>query len=220
MPPDAPLSLVVLISGRGSNLATLIDAVRCSRLNLEIRGVISNRAAAGGIEYARNAGIHVTVLPHATYPDRDSFDAALGKAIDHWQPDLILLSGFMRVLTPGFTAKYGTRTINQHPSLLPLYPGLNTYQRALDAGDSRHGASIHFVTADLDSGPVIAQTSIPIHAEDTAASLAQRLQPREHQLLERVLHLFCQRRICCAHGRILLDNHLLTEPIQIPTDGG
>jgi len=213
-----PLSLVVMISGRGSNLAHVITAAQSGRLNLRILGVISNRAEAGGLEHARAAAIPTRVLPHTDFTDRGAFDAALAKAIDHWHPELILMSGFMRMVTEQFATRYGPRMINQHPSLLPKYPGLHTYERVLRAGDREHGASVHFVTPDLDAGPVIAQIKIPVVPGDSPETLADRLQVHEHRLLENVLGLFCERRIEYADG-VVLDGQRLNTPLQFEPAG-
>ncbi|MEW6352972.1 MAG: phosphoribosylglycinamide formyltransferase [Pseudomonadota bacterium] len=194
-----PVPTVVLISGRGTNLHAIIEAVRAQRLPLDIRAVISNRADAPGLAYARDAGITTRVLEHGAFPDRRAFDAALQKLIDSFSPELIALAGFMRILSPEFVEHYQGRMLNIHPSLLPAFPGLDTHQRALSAGAREHGASVHFVTADVDGGPVILQARVPVLAHDTPQSLAARVLEQEHVIYPRSLRWF-------AEGRLRLDS--------------
>ncbi|NND44772.1 MAG: phosphoribosylglycinamide formyltransferase [Xanthomonadales bacterium] len=206
------LRTAVLISGTGSNLRTLIDAVSEGRLGLDIVQVISNRATAPGLQHARDAGIAHTLVESR---DRARQDRALLAALDSCRAELVVLAGFMSILGPEPVNAYSGRMINLHPSLLPLYPGLDTYRRALAAGDAEHGASIHFVTTDLDAGPVIAQVRIPILEGDTPQSLAARLGPREHQLLRATVELFTQRRVELHGADVLLDGHRIPQPLQL-----
>ena len=167
--------LVVLISGRGRNLQAIVDATRSGRLRAEVALVLSNRSDAAGLDYARAAGIPTQVIRHQDHADRASFDAQMLAVIEPLQPALVVLAGFMRILTPRFIRAFQGRLVNIHPSLLPLYPGLNTHARALQAGDTEHGASVHWVTEELDGGPVIAQGRVRIEAGDTPETLGQRV---------------------------------------------
>ena len=167
--------LVVLISGRGRNLQAIVDATRSGRLRAEVALVLSNRNDAAGLDYARAAGIVTQVIRHQDHADRDAFDAQMLAVIEPLQPALVVLAGFMRILTPRFIRAFQGRLVNIHPSLLPLYPGLNTHARALQAGDAEHGASVHWVTEELDGGPVIAQGRVRIEAGDTPETLGQRV---------------------------------------------
>jgi phosphoribosylglycinamide formyltransferase-1 len=207
---------VVLISGRGSNLNAIIDAVDTDDLPVEIRAVISNRPEAPGLQRAALAGIRTIVIDHACYRDRDSFDRALSTAIDALEPALVVLAGFMRILTPEFVEHYRGRLLNIHPSLLPAFPGLHTHQRAIEAGCREHGASVHFVTATVDGGPVIAQVRVPLYASDTVATLAQRVLQQEHRLYPTVIRWYAERRISLApDGQVLFDGEPLGKPRQL-----
>ena len=174
----SPLPVVILISGRGSNLQSIIDAVAQQRLAVDIRAVISNRPAAAGLQRAREAGLAVEVVDHMQFPDRQAFDQALLTCIERYQPALVVLAGFMRILTAAFVHHYQGRMLNIHPSLLPKYPGLHTHQRALEAGDTEAGVTVHFVTLELDGGPPIIQARVPILPGDTADALAARVARR------------------------------------------
>ena len=211
--------VTVLISGRGSNLQALIDARDRGRLPVEIIHVISNRAAAYGLERARKAGIPTSVLEHEAFPLRADYDHELAELIAGANPDLVVLAGFMRILGPGVLQRFAGKLINLHPSLLPLHRGTNTYERAIQAGDTEHGASVHFVTADLDAGPVISQVHIPIEAQDQPAALAARLAPREHQLLVATVELFSRCSVQSEHGLIKLDGEILDQPLVLNEDG-
>jgi phosphoribosylglycinamide formyltransferase-1 len=162
---SSPLSVVVLISGSGSNLQALIDAVQNGTLPIHLRAVIANEADAFGLERARRAAIEGRVLSHRDYPDRPAFDAALMDLIDGFQPGLVVLAGFMRILTPGFVAHYRGRMLNIHPSLLPKFRGLHTHERALEVGEREHGATVHFVTEELDGGPAVLQAVVQVEPE-------------------------------------------------------
>jgi phosphoribosylglycinamide formyltransferase-1 len=189
------LRAAVLISGTGSNLKALINAVESGGLELDIVRVVSNRKEAPGIGYANRAGIPVSTISHTDFPDRQAHDSAVTAVLEQDQVELIILAGYMRILGEEFTYKYSGRMIILHPALLPLYKGLDTYNRVLEAGEAETGASIHFVTAGLDSGPVISQVRIPVLPADDATSLAARLGPLEHILVVSTVYLFCRRAI-------------------------
>lgn len=193
-----PCNVVVLISGSGSNLQALIDSVAHDGNPARIAAVISNRADAYGLQRAKQAGIATELLDHKQFDGREAFDAALIQAIDAHQPDLVVLAGFMRILTPGFVQHYAGRLLNIHPSLLPKYKGLHTHQRALEAGDGEHGCSVHFVTEELDGGPLVVQAVLPVVADDTAESLASRVHQQEHHIYPLAVRWF-------AEGRLRLD---------------
>lgn len=207
--------MVVLVSGTGSNLQALLDAcgqgagAPAKSVNAQIVGVLSNRADALALSRAARAGVTTAVLSHRDFQDRDSFDTAMIAQIDAWAPDMVLLAGFMRILTPAFVAHYQGRLINIHPSLLPKHKGLNTHQRALDAGDSEHGCTVHFVTPELDGGPVIAQQRLSVHQQDTLESLALRVHQAEHQLYPRVLGWLASGRVSWRNGAIHRDASLM-----------
>ena len=209
----------VLISGTGSNLKALIDAVASKGLQLNIVQVVSNRAEAAGIGHATRAGIPVSVIRHADFPDRRSHDAAVAEVLENSQAELIILAGYMRILSEEFTRQYNGRMINLHPSLLPKYKGLDTYNRVLQSGDSETGASIHFVTAGLDSGPVISQITIPVLPDDDATALKERLGPLEHVLLTATVRLFCSREIIYHGDMVFYQGQAIKQPIQIGSDG-
>ncbi len=174
--------LVILISGRGSNMRSILDAAKAGSLDVDISAVISNRPDAAGLTFAAGEGIATAVIDHKQFDSREQFDEALAAKIDDYQPDFVILAGFMRILTEGFVNHFAGRLINIHPSLLPKFKGLHTHQRAIDAGEAEHGASVHFVTAELDDGPVILQASVPVLANDNADTLAARVLEQEHLL--------------------------------------
>jgi len=213
------LRCLVLLSGRGSNLAAMIAARNSARLPLDICAAISNRNAAAGLEIARSADIPTVFVNPANYPDRQSYDRELSRQIQEWQPDLIVLAGFMRILGAELVNQYRGRIINLHPSLLPKYTGLDTYNRALSAGDTQYGASIHFVTPELDAGALIGQVSLPIEANDTAESMANRLQPIEHQLLLASLELFSLHTVCLIDDMLNIDGIAHEKPLPLAADG-
>jgi phosphoribosylglycinamide formyltransferase-1 len=220
-PANAALPVVILISGRGSNLQAIIDAVADGQLAVDIRAVISNRPNATGLQRAKEAGITTVVVDHTRFSDRLAFDQALQDCIDRYQPALVLLAGFMRILSEEFVTHYRGRMLNIHPSLLPDFPGLNTHQRALDAGCRLHGASVHFVTADIDGGPRVLQTRVPVHDDDTADSLAARVLEQEHRLYPLAIRWFAEGRLSLdEHGQALLDGEILAEPRQLPVAAG
>jgi phosphoribosylglycinamide formyltransferase-1 len=209
----ALLPVVVLISGGGSNLQALIDGAADGRLPIEIRSVISNEADAYGLERAARAGIETRVLSHRDFPSRETYDAALAELIDGFAPGLIALAGFMRILTPTFVARYAGRMMNIHPSLLPKYRGLHTHQRALEAGETEHGASVHFVTDELDGGPLIIQARVPVLPGDDAETLAARVLTREHRIYPQAVRWFAEGRLMMgADGRPRLDGEVLDTP--------
>ncbi|MFZ5505457.1 MAG: phosphoribosylglycinamide formyltransferase [Pseudomonadota bacterium] len=193
-------SVVILISGRGSNMRSIVEA----GLGANVRAVISNRPDAGGLAYAREHGIATAVVDHTQHPDRAAFDHALAQEIDRHAPDLVVLAGFMRILTPGFVEHYAGRMINIHPSLLPAFTGLHTHRRAIEAGCRIAGVTVHFVTGELDGGPIIAQTAVPVLAGDDEATLAARVLAQEHLLYPRVVRWFLEDRLTLQHGRAVL----------------
>lgn len=203
------LRMVVLISGGGSNLQSLLDACAAGQLQAQVVAVISNKPEVKGLARAQAAGVPTEVLSHNAYPEREDFDRALAERIDGYAPDLVVLAGFMRILSPGFVSRYLGRLLNIHPSLLPLYPGLHTHQRALEAGDSHHGASVHFVTAELDGGPVILQDRVAIAPDDTPQSLAAKVLEREHRIYPLAVSWLQQRRLVFKDGAAWLDGEPL-----------
>jgi len=211
-----PASLVVLISGSGSNLQAIIDQCANNSINASICRVISNKTDVKGLARAEDAGIATQVIDHTQYADREAFDAALIEVIDQCNPDLVVLAGFMRILTEGFVTHFKGRLINIHPSLLPKYQGLNTHQRAIDAGDSEAGASVHFVTEELDGGPVIAQAKVPVEANDTSEALAKRVLTVEHGIFPAVIGWFADKRLQLDNNQIMFDQKTLSQPINWP----
>jgi phosphoribosylglycinamide formyltransferase-1 len=219
MSEAAGLRTVVLISGRGSNLEALIQASEKGRLAIHITAVISNRPDAAGLQTASNHNIACEVIDHTDYPDRESFDTALLTVIETYEPKLVVLAGFMRILGGNITQRLAGRTINIHPSLLPAYPGLHTHERVLAAGDRMHGASIHFVTAALDGGPVISQVKIETREEDNPETLAARLLPLEHRLMVATVELFSAHSVKLRDDGIYVDNDLLVTPLALDDNG-
>jgi phosphoribosylglycinamide formyltransferase-1 len=187
-------NIVILISGGGSNMAAIVGAARArdwaGRLDARVAAVLSNRADAGGLAFAREQGIATAVVDHKAYPSREAFDAALAEQVDAHQPALVVLAGFMRILTPGFVARYAGRLVNIHPSLLPAFPGLHTHRRAIEAGCKFAGASVHQVTAELDHGPILDQAVVPVLPGDTEQSLAARVLTQEHIIYPRAIEAF------------------------------
>jgi len=175
-------SIVILISGRGSNMVSIVEAIESGSLLVKVAAVISNRPDAAGIEYAQQAGLATAILDHKSFASRESFDQALAQKIDQFKPDLVILAGFMRILTTEFVTHFKNRLINIHPSLLPKFKGLNTHQRAIDAGEKEHGASVHIVTPELDDGPVVLQARVSVLDNGTAETLAARVLEQEHKL--------------------------------------
>ncbi|XAW89130.1 phosphoribosylglycinamide formyltransferase [Vibrio sp. CDRSL-10 TSBA] len=202
-------SIVVLVSGNGTNLQAIIDACETSISDGKVTAVFSNKATAYGLERAKKAGAAAVFVDPKAFETRDAFDHALMQQIDEYQPDLIVLAGYMRILSSEFVRHYIGRMINIHPSLLPKYPGLNTYQRAIHAGDEEHGTSVHFVTEQLDGGPVILQASVPIYDEDTVDSLTKRVQEQEYRIYPLVTQWFVEGRLEMKEGKAYLDGNPL-----------
>ncbi len=212
---DSTLRAAVLVSGGGTNLQAIIDSQKCAYLNVELVVVLSDKLQAYGLVRAQQAGIDsICVLP-ADYPDRESFDYALLQHLELYRPDLVLLAGFMRILTPAFVAHYSGRLLNIHPSLLPLFAGLHTHRRALDAGERWHGSTVHFVTEVLDGGPRIIQGRVPILPEDDVDRLAQRVLAVEHRIYPEAVRLIADGRVRYRDGAVWLDGSRLDEPIQL-----
>lgn len=207
---SAPIKLVVLISGNGSNLGAIIREIQQGKLNAEIVNVISNRPDAYGLTRAREANIPVTVINHEDYENREAFDQALSQAIDRSQPDLIVLAGFMRILSDAFVNHYLGKMINIHPSLLPRYQGLNTHQRVLAAGDKEHGVTVHYVTPELDSGPIILQTRVPVLEGDDEVSLEARIHRAEHQVYPEAIRRIAASQVSFRNGMV----YFKKEPIE------
>lgn len=202
-------SIVVLISGSGTNLQAIIDQIANDKIPGKICAVISNKADAYGLARARQAGIQAICLDHATFPSREEYDQALRTQIDQFSPDLVVLAGFMRILTDDFVNHYVGRMLNIHPSLLPKYKGLHTHKRALEAGDKEHGATVHFVTPELDGGPVVIQSKVPVFTDDSEAELAERVQVQERLIYPLVVNWFCSERLHMQDGKAMLDNELI-----------
>lgn len=218
------IDIVVLISGNGSNLQAIIDATRgmsadgnqqSEKLQANIKAVISNNADAYGLQRAGLAGLPTEVLDHRQYADRQAYDADLQTLIDRYKPDLVVLAGFMRIFSEAFVNHYPGRMINIHPSLLPRFPGLDTHRRALESGDSEHGASVHFVTPEVDGGPVIAQASVPVREEDTIETLKNRVHEQEHRIYPRVIQWFAEKRLYLKENTAYLDGQPLPEPVRL-----
>jgi len=205
------LPIVVLISGSGSNLQALIDQSLSGHLDIDIKAVISNKADAFGLKRAEQAGIPTHHLNHKEFESRESFDAALQTCIDQHQPQLVVLAGFMRILSEGFTRHYQGRMFNIHPSLLPKYKGLNTHQRAIDAGEKFHGVSVHFVSAELDAGAVIVQAKTPIETDETVDTLSQKVHKLEHIIYPLAVKWFSEARLKELNNKAILDETPLAE---------
>lgn len=201
----------MLISGNGSNLQAIIDAVKAGQLPVTIAAVISDRPQAYGIKRAEQARLPVHVIDYKSFPGREYFDAALLQAIDAYKPDLLVLAGFMRILTDNFVNHYAGRMINIHPSLLPKYQGLQTHQRAIDDGETEHGASVHYVTPALDGGPVIIQASVPILRRDTSHTLAQRVHQVEHQIYPLAIKWIATGQVTFRNGEVYYGSKPITE---------
>jgi phosphoribosylglycinamide formyltransferase-1 len=185
--------LVILISGRGSNMQSIVTAIQADKLNAEVAAVISNRPDAAGLDFARDAGITSKTLDHKNFASREAFDQRLMDLIDTFDPDYVVLAGFMRILSAAFVQHYTNRLINIHPSLLPKFKGMHTHKRAIEAGESEHGASVHFVTEELDAGPVILQAKVPVLEADTEETLAARVLVEEHKLYPDALRLLIEQ---------------------------
>lgn len=205
--------IAVLLSGRGSNFQSILSASQSGTLGGDIALVVSNRPGAGGLDIARDAGIETALIDHQAYSTREAFDADLAGALESQSPDLIVLAGFMRILTPEFVSRFAGRLMNIHPSLLPLYPGLHTHQRALDAGDVHAGATVHYVTGELDGGPPVLQARVTVEPDDDVDSLAARVLQLEHQIYPQAIAWHLSDRLQFTAGRLTLDG------IALPSTG-
>jgi phosphoribosylglycinamide formyltransferase 1 len=201
--------VVVLLSGRGSNFQAIAEA----GLPIEIVAVISNRPQATGLDYARARGLPAVALDHTAHPDRDVFDALLADEIERHQPDLVVLAGYMRILSTAFIARFEGRLLNIHPSLLPMFPGLKTHERALAEGVKIHGCTVHFVTAQLDHGPIVIQAAVPVRADDTPDTLAARVLQQEHRIYPRAVRWFAEGRLVNNDGRVNLKDDLTSQSV-------
>jgi phosphoribosylglycinamide formyltransferase-1 len=211
--------LAILISGRGSNMAALIDAVRAGEIDAAIGIVISNRPDAAGLEIAAVAGVATSVVDHRAFADRGEFERSLIAAIDAKGPDLVVLAGFMRILSPAFVARYAGRLLNIHPSLLPVYPGVDTHRRALADGVRIHGCTVHFVTSDVDCGPIVAQAAVTVQPDDDEAALAARVLAVEHRLLVGAVRWFCADRLSIEGSRVRIRGEIADPAVlQAPSD--
>lgn len=204
----------ILISGSGSNLQSFIDRVADGRLDLDIAIVVSNRPDAFGLQRAANANIASVCIEHGDYEDRESFDRAIATELDRQDVDLLILAGFMRILSPWFVRHYEGKILNIHPALLPAYPGLNTHQRVLDAGDSWHGSTVHFVSEELDGGPLVLQGRLPVAPDESATGLAARVQAVEHQIYPEAAALFANGSLRFDDGNTVLGGKTLSEPMK------
>jgi len=198
-------SIVILISGRGSNMEAIVRAAQAEKWPVSIAAVISNRTDSAGLEFARRHGIATAVVANKDYPTREQFDTALRAAIDVFAPDLVVLAGFMRILTTPFVEHYAGRMLNIHPSLLPSFPGLATHRQALAAGVRLHGATVHFVTPDLDHGPIVAQVAVPVRDTDSEETLAERVLEQEHLIYPRAVRWFVEGKLSLDGNRVRLD---------------
>jgi phosphoribosylglycinamide formyltransferase-1 len=195
-------NIVILISGRGSNMEAIVEACASEQWSARIAAVISNKADAAGLRFAADRGIATASVNHKDYPSREAFDAELARVIDQFQPDVVVLAGFMRILTSGFVQHYEHRLLNIHPSLLPAFTGLNTHQRAIEAGCKLAGATVHFVTAELDHGPIVIQAAVAVRADDTEAALSARVLVQEHQIYPRAVRWVVDGNLVNVAGRI------------------
>ncbi|WP_334189272.1 phosphoribosylglycinamide formyltransferase [Noviherbaspirillum sp.] len=211
-------NIVILISGRGSNMEAIFRSLQAESWPARIAAVISNRSDAQGLGFARAHGVPVSTVLNTAYASRDEFDAALAAEIDRHAPDLVVLAGFMRILTPSFVQHYAGRILNIHPSLLPSFPGLHTHRQALEAGVKVHGATVHFVTADLDHGPIVAQAVVPVLPGDTEKSLSERVLTQEHLIYPRAVRWFVEEQLLLENGlvhtRDNIEQHLIHEGCQ------
>jgi phosphoribosylglycinamide formyltransferase-1 len=204
---------IILISGSGTNLQSFIDKVAAGELDLDLRLVFSNRPDAFGLERASKAGIPTACIEHGDFADRESFDRAVAAVIDEYDPELIILAGFMRILSPWFVRHYEGKVLNIHPALLPKYPGLNTHQRALDSGDEWHGSTVHFVTEELDGGPRILAGRLRVNPHETAEELQHRVQTIEHQIYPEAAELVGTGRVSFGSGKAIIDGTVTDDPI-------
>lgn len=215
----ARLPIAILISGRGSNMRAIAERAAAGTLDVEVRVVVSDQANAGGLEIARRMGLQTEVLSPRGFADRASYDRALAALVARYEPKLIVLAGFMRILTAAFIAPFAGRIMNIHPSLLPKYRGLHTHRRALEACDELHGVTVHFVTEELDGGPLIIQSCIDVRPEDTEESLSARIQRQEHTIYSQAIEWFATGRLTLVGDAVMLDGRKLEKPILIDARG-
>lgn len=218
-PAQRRLPIVILISGRGSNMQAIAQRAASGQLPVEIRAVISDRPQAGGLALAQSMGIEVAALSPQGFADRETYDATLTRLVASYQPQLVILAGFMRILSPVFIDAFAGRILNIHPSLLPKYRGLHTHRRALEAGDTRHGVSVHFVTQELDGGPVIVQACVAIRPGDTEETLSARVQRQEHSIYPQAIDWFARGRLAWRGDRAWLDGQPLDSPVLVDATG-
>lgn len=204
--------VVVLLSGRGSNLRAIVEA----QLPIDIVAVISNRPQAAALTYAQACRLPVVVLDHTEHPDRTTFDALLAEKIEQHRPDLVALAGYMRILSPAFIARFEGRLLNIHPALLPMFPGLKTHERALAEGVKIHGCTVHFVTTDLDHGPIVSQAAVPVRSDDTPDTLAARVLAQEHRIYPEAIRWFAEGRLVNLHGRVNLKDDPASQSVLSP----
>lgn len=209
LPKVSNKRIVILISGSGSNMVNLVEHCQSEQINADVVAVISNQPEAAGLAKAAALGVDTAILSHRDFSSREAYDAELKILVESYQPDLVILAGFMRFLTNEFVTGFEGRLLNIHPSLLPKYKGVNTHQRALDAGDTEHGVSVHFVTEELDGGPVILQAKVPVFADDTAADLQSRVHEQEYRIYPLVARWFCADRLALHSSGVYLDGQLL-----------
>lgn len=212
-PPRQPI--VILISGRGSNMRAIIERSLTAEAAYSVSAVLSDRADAEGLKVAQHLGVEARAVPRPAGSERADYDRILAAAIDEYSPALVVLAGFMRILSAEFVARFSGRILNIHPSLLPKFVGLHTHRRALEARESEHGVTVHFVTEQLDGGPPVLQARVPILPGDTETTLSQRVLTQEHTIFPLAVNWFCQGRLRCSDGRALLDGRPLHEPVQI-----
>jgi phosphoribosylglycinamide formyltransferase-1 len=217
--PDARLPIVILISGRGSNMRVIAELAAKGELPVVVRAVVSDRPEAAGLATAAFMGIPTATLSPRSFADRASFDAALANLVGKYQPGLIVLAGFMRILTPNFIAPFAGRILNIHPSLLPSYRGLHTHRRVLEAGDALHGVSVHFVTEELDGGPTIIQACVEVRPQDTESSLSARVQRQEHRIYPQAIEWFARGRLQLHAAGARLDGKPLSAPVLVDARG-
>lgn len=208
------ISAAILISGGGTNLQAFIDAVTAGELDLKLSVVLSNRATAGGLARAEKAGIPTACVDHRAYPDREAFDAALIETLAPYAVDIVILAGFMRILTPVFIEQFAGKIFNIHPSLLPKYRGLNTHERAIDAGERWHGSTVHFATEQLDGGPRVLQGRVPVLPDDSPETLAARVLDIEHRIYPQAVSLFVSGRLQFRDGHAWMDGEPLLVPLE------
>lgn len=215
----ARMPVVALISGRGSNLRAIAERARTGDPPIDIRAVVSDREDAPGLQWARSQGIDCATICPRSFPDRARYDAALAALVAGYEPGLVILAGFMRILGPAFVDRYAGRTLNIHPSLLPKFRGLHTHRKALEAGERVHGASVHFVTRELDGGPVVIQAKVPVRDDDDEASLAARVLEQEHRIYPQAVGWFATGRLRCIDDAAWLDGRRLDAPVVLDTSG-